>query len=200
MNTASRMESTGKKGFIQLSQQTADILVEAGRSSWIIPREDKVEAKGKGEMQTYFLKIQMKSDKSETGSFGFDSSMKALDSDDKDEAAMLIAIDKRNRSARWVVEILANLLREMAAKREASGIRNKDPITALDNLEMSTKGNGNSMVIDEVKEIITIPGFSKNGKNRVDKDKVDLGSAVLEELKDYVLMAASLYNDNSFHW
>jgi class 3 adenylate cyclase len=54
MNTASRMESTGLKGCIQLSQQTTDILIEAGKGYWVTPREDKVEAKGKGEMQTYW--------------------------------------------------------------------------------------------------------------------------------------------------
>jgi len=55
INTASRMESTGKKGRIQVSQDTADLLVEAGKESWVNPRADKVIAKGKGEMQTYWI-------------------------------------------------------------------------------------------------------------------------------------------------
>jgi hypothetical protein len=55
VNTASRMESTSKTNMIQVSQRTADLLIAAGKGSSIIPREDLVEAKGKGTMQTYWI-------------------------------------------------------------------------------------------------------------------------------------------------
>jgi Adenylate and Guanylate cyclase catalytic domain len=55
MNTASRMESTGTKDKIQISQDTANLLKAAGKESWISPRDEKVLAKGKGELQTYWL-------------------------------------------------------------------------------------------------------------------------------------------------
>lgn len=55
VNTAARMESNGEKGKIQVSEQTADLLKEAGKGSWIQPRKDKIEAKGKGQLQTYWL-------------------------------------------------------------------------------------------------------------------------------------------------
>ena len=55
VNTASRMESTGVPRMIQVSQTTADSLILHGKSGWLSPREDKVVAKGKGEMQTYWL-------------------------------------------------------------------------------------------------------------------------------------------------
>jgi class 3 adenylate cyclase len=57
MNTASRMESTGLRDKIQVSQDTADLLVAAGKSKWIEAREEKVVAKGKGEMQTYWVAV-----------------------------------------------------------------------------------------------------------------------------------------------
>lgn len=57
MNVASRMESTGVPGKIQLSGETANLLLRAGKSEWLIPREDKVVAKGKGEMETFFLNL-----------------------------------------------------------------------------------------------------------------------------------------------
>jgi class 3 adenylate cyclase len=56
MNTASRMESTGYPGLIQLSQDTANSLIDAGKCKWVVPRKDLVVAKGKGEMQTYWLR------------------------------------------------------------------------------------------------------------------------------------------------
>lgn len=55
VNTASRMESNGVKGRIHVSQATADKLVEAGKGRWLTAREDKITAKGKGEMQTFFV-------------------------------------------------------------------------------------------------------------------------------------------------
>ena len=51
--SASRMESNGMKGRIHCSQETADELIMAGKTSWIKTREDRIIAKGKGEMQTY---------------------------------------------------------------------------------------------------------------------------------------------------
>jgi class 3 adenylate cyclase len=63
VNTAARMESNGVRGRIHVSQATADALIIKGKSHWLINREDKVVAKGKGEMQTYFI-AAVKSDKS----------------------------------------------------------------------------------------------------------------------------------------
>jgi class 3 adenylate cyclase len=55
VNTAARMESHGIKGRIHVSQSTADELVKAGKPGWIVPRQDKISAKGKGDLQTYFM-------------------------------------------------------------------------------------------------------------------------------------------------
>ena len=49
------MESTGQKGRIQVSQATADILTDAGKAHWLTKRAERVEAKGKGSLQTYFV-------------------------------------------------------------------------------------------------------------------------------------------------
>ena len=55
MNTAARMESSSKAGRVQLSLDTANHLIAAGKESWIQAREDRVHAKGKGILQTYWL-------------------------------------------------------------------------------------------------------------------------------------------------
>ncbi len=57
INTASRMESTGRPNKIQISTQTAQLLEDSGLSHWFTPREDLVFAKGKGELQTFWLEI-----------------------------------------------------------------------------------------------------------------------------------------------
>ena len=46
VNTASRIESTGVKGRIHASESTARILMANGKRDSVIPRQDKVEAKG----------------------------------------------------------------------------------------------------------------------------------------------------------
>jgi class 3 adenylate cyclase len=40
MNTAARMEHTGERDKIQLSQDTADLLIAAGKSNWLVKRND----------------------------------------------------------------------------------------------------------------------------------------------------------------
>jgi class 3 adenylate cyclase len=47
VNTAARMESTGLKGRIQVSQATADDLIKGGKGTWLTAREDVVMAKGR---------------------------------------------------------------------------------------------------------------------------------------------------------
>jgi hypothetical protein len=55
VNTASRMESTGEINRIHVSESTAKLLKEAGKAYWVKAREDLVHAKGKGQIQTYWV-------------------------------------------------------------------------------------------------------------------------------------------------
>ena len=45
MNTASRMESTSSRNKIQLSEQTAELIMEAGKKPWVKPRDEPIFAK-----------------------------------------------------------------------------------------------------------------------------------------------------------
>ena len=45
INTASRIESSSKKNKIQLSEQSAELIVAAGKKLWVEPREEKIMAK-----------------------------------------------------------------------------------------------------------------------------------------------------------
>jgi class 3 adenylate cyclase len=55
VNIAARMESNGLREKIQVSEATANLLIEAGKQSWVTARDELVTAKGKGDMQTYWL-------------------------------------------------------------------------------------------------------------------------------------------------
>lgn len=52
MNTCARIESTGQKGRIHVSKETADLLAVAGKGNWVVPRMETVHAKGKGELES----------------------------------------------------------------------------------------------------------------------------------------------------
>ncbi|KAL3941603.1 MAG: hypothetical protein SGARI_000544 [Bacillariaceae sp.] len=57
MNTAARMESNGESGKIHVSQSAADRLLANGRGRWLTKREDKINAKGLGQVTTYWVTV-----------------------------------------------------------------------------------------------------------------------------------------------
>jgi Adenylate and Guanylate cyclase catalytic domain len=57
VHTASRMESNGVKGKFHVSESTAHELQKHNKGHWLVAREDKIVAKGKGEMQTYCVEV-----------------------------------------------------------------------------------------------------------------------------------------------
>jgi class 3 adenylate cyclase len=61
INTASRMESTGIRDRIQVSEETAHLIEKVGGDRFKLTlREDTIHAKGKGHMKTYFLNVNLK--------------------------------------------------------------------------------------------------------------------------------------------
>lgn len=49
------MESNGRPGSIQVSDATAQLLKVGNKAHWFVQRDDKIVAKGKGEMKTYWV-------------------------------------------------------------------------------------------------------------------------------------------------
>jgi class 3 adenylate cyclase len=197
MNTAARMESNGKKSRIHLSQETADLLINAGKQNWLIAREDKIIAKGKGELQTYWLD---RSDKGETVISGNEQSDDVA-KDNLDDAAVVVAdksgIDpaKTERLIDWTVEVLVRLLKQVVGRRRSNG---RELFRMEGSVELILKPARGQTVLDEVKEIITLPRFDAavNAKNEAE---VELGPRVVEQLHDYVWNVASMYRNNAFH-
>lgn len=73
------MESNGEKGKIHVSQATADALIKAGKEKWLTEREDRIVAKGKGEMVTYWVQVNS------VAATSLRSSLSHYEPDDDDE-------------------------------------------------------------------------------------------------------------------
>jgi len=197
MNTAARMESNGRKSCIHVSEETANELIAAGKSSWIQLREDKIIAKGKGELTTYWLSTEKSKDAQSMGGSSDDSHCyepEALDAAKQEGKE----VDEEGVSAKtrrlidWNVEILIRLLREIEAQRSATTRKNSIRRSANETVLHPAEGQ---TVLDEVSEIITLPKFDARLMSQ-DPDDVVLDKSVFDQLHDYVKKVASGYRDN----
>ena len=193
----------------------ANALVASGKEKWIYPREDKVFAKGKGEMTTYWMKVEATSQDRATSTRHTTSSDASMSGDD--DAPLRASgsrVDGGTRSDRsggkldrlvdWNTEVLARLLREVVAHREASSSTREAPpsLERLDELERSSAGAGATCPSDEVQEIVALPAFDAAAVwSEADAAaSVVLGEAVEMQLRSFVRTIAALYRDvNPFH-
>ena len=205
MNTAARMEHTGIRDKIQLSQETADLLIAAGKTNWLSQREDVVHAKGKGEMQTYWLEIMSRQDSSvlDSSSTMSESNSDRLEMEGGDDEANheTRAFDsKTTRLIEWNVDVLLRLLKQIVARRRAT-LNDSGTDTEMENPhESSFTPKKESMTLDEVAEIITLPKFREtNSHLQEEAENVVLDPIVVQQLHDYVCSIASIYRENPFH-
>jgi hypothetical protein len=182
------MESAGVSNKIHLSQQTADLLTQANKGHWLIKRENKVKASGKGkilyeesllvgidrccflslinfllligEIQTYFLDVKSAERGSVVGSPTPSISKVSM-------AGEILSIqqsrttERRNRVVEWTVEIMAQQLLVMIQVRKDTHLK-PDPIQIITELEERSKSQYESlnMVVDEVAEAIILPDYN----------------------------------------
>ena len=81
------MESNGIPGQIHISQSTADELTTAGKAKWLTARPDKIVAKGKGEMDTYFVAVPENADRSARSANTDNSSVMLSNADETETEA-----------------------------------------------------------------------------------------------------------------
>lgn len=213
MNTTARMESTGISGRIQISQETSALLADAGKNHWFEPREDTVVAKGKGALKTFWLKTQDTIEKRRRPSLPPEMRESVIEKAAVDK----LASEKTSRLIDWNCDVLLRLLKQMVARRRMmakmklqSSLAIVPGLNQLKSRRQSINqtlygspvddGNENGTVIDEVKEIITLPKLDlKFAKAQEDADSVELDEKVMSELTEYVSNIAAMYRENPFH-
>jgi class 3 adenylate cyclase len=211
VNTASRMESTSKPGEIQCSQATADLLKKAGCSDWLSPRDERIDVKGKGMSQTYWIEVARSTDNnnSSTGlSMEFHhadppkvnlllhSQIKSQqpDSDPANES-----LSQNQRLIDWHVEMISRLLRQIVAHRSKKYRREKT-LTDFSISSRHSMTSHNTTPLSEVKEIIEMPKFDvRRASHLVDPESIELSSEVMSQLRDYVSTLSCMYRNNPFH-
>jgi class 3 adenylate cyclase len=211
MNMASRMESTGVKNRIQVSPVSAQLLIEAGKESWIIPREEQVQAKGKGVVQTYWMVNRANIDDNQSISSvsrvsstdyqtpttlgGFDQ-QESLWDDSVHNAALKHSSRrvKTKRLVNWLTEVISNDLKRLVAMRTVKQLESRD-------IENATSAVAKKdMPLSEVVESFTMPTFKPNTLlTPSDVDSVELPKDVVEELRDFVSRISRWYRFNPFH-
>jgi hypothetical protein len=180
-------------------------------SNWLRLREEKVVAKGKGELVTYWLEV--KSDSSagksscSSGS-GTENSVnsgtgadlnRSLDAR-RSRRASRLSLEKTQRLIDWNTETLLRLLQKTVDNRSDGAASNRAVVAGLKEEESIL--NGDEAVkknpFDEVIEIISLPQAKSSTHSPNDQIR-DISTKVSDQLRDYVANIARMYNDNQFH-
>jgi hypothetical protein len=199
------------KGRVHISQTTADALRALGKNQWFYAREELVYAKGKGELQTYWLKVGRKApEKSRSkpeSSFGAltgdgdgeetDWSDSAYDSDDSesdfDSDGLISGLvsEKTARLIDWNVDNLLRLLKDVVVYKQLHGMH-QDP--SLGSLPIAES----KIPLDELTEIIKLNPLERK-VTPAEAAAVELDHDVVTQLHDFVTNIAIMYKDHAFH-
>lgn len=139
VNTTARMESNGMKDRIHVSQSTADELIALGKKRWVHARAGKITPKGKGLLQTYW--VRPTTDRTKSGLSHHTSNTDGSSAACDDEiAAVEVALaglaatdeDRENwagenyRRVRWAADLLGEELRKTIGERPISAPASPD--------------------------------------------------------------------------
>ncbi len=218
MNTAARIEATGEKERIHLSQQTATHLINAGKGDWVKERETLVSAKGKGELQTYWLTLSEKS--SYTGECSEASTpveivisppvsgtlisepMRSRPEDESAEATKALVIAPRfkgeqfKRLVDFNTQVLEGYLKKMVAMRQEAAVYAPSRSQDAEKIKLVPAGISGS-VFNEIQESISLP--TEPAKYLQNPDSVILAPLVKIQLRAFVATIASMYRNVPFH-
>jgi hypothetical protein len=212
VNTAARIENSGERNKIHLSTETAELLEAAGKGHWIKKRDDLVQTKGKGTIQTYWLltKFRAVEDETENGEEEEEDAPVVeaaatppqkidLEIRAAQDAAKKVVVDdaKVQRLINWNVDVLGRLMRQIVARR---GAQDDVKLTEVETSDTVLESPNNRQVIEEVREIIALPGFDKVAAERqLQVDSIQLDDKIQAQLRTFVFRIAATYRDNSFH-
>eukprot|EP00934_Nitzschia_sp_Nitz4_P001455 Nitzschia sp. Nitz4//scaffold32_size149145//139255//142862//NITZ4_002902-RA/size149145-augustus-gene-0.44-mRNA-1//1//CDS//3329548138//1455//frame0 len=190
VNTASRMESTGERNRIQVSQSTADELIKHNKGHWVTSRLEEVAIKGKGMMTTYWV-IPRNGSGSSVGA----DERQEMSPKEHRMASIVISESKISRLVDWNTDVLLKLLLGIVKLRVA--LRDSSDFSGSDE-EGDVSQSTNGIPIDEVREVIELPQYLHI--DNLENVEAEIEPDVKSLLRDYVSAIADTYHaDNPFH-
>jgi class 3 adenylate cyclase len=207
VNTAARIETTGLRNRIHVSHETAELLHAAGKSNWLRRRNETVMAKGKGEMQTFWLVTDEELDANETGDTTKSAPLPIVKAMQPRLGSTAINIldpestlpPRIKRLVDWNVDVLKRLLKQIVAKRNTSSNQQFE-LNSHTMMMLEVDIGSDTYVLNEVKEIITLPQFdARSHKLQENPNKIELPQVVEDQLRLYVSSIAAMHRDNPFH-
>jgi hypothetical protein len=173
-----------------LSKETAELLIAAGKSHWVMLRQDVVEAKGKGRLQTYWLKPKAGSDTNNNSTTVSDNSEDQISEtgssicDDRDlgngletieekkEYQSVASTEKKRRSARArEVAFGENDIRQRSDRLVDWNVEvlfnllkkivaRRSLVTIKPSLAEDNSVHGNTIALEEVKEVMEMQAYN----------------------------------------
>ena len=150
-------------------------------------------------MQTYWLEVSPKDSQSTSDR----KSSSSASSDIEDQKLLDVPCSikqthdpKTIRLVDWNVDVLLRLIKLIVSRRKSCSLPQEQKQPPQE--ERYRLGENGTCPLEEVKEIITLPGFIE-AKQQENPDEIILPKEVGMELHDYVLQIASIYNTNPFH-
>jgi len=219
INVASRMESTGEKNMIQVSQDTADLLTSAGKGHWLVPRDNPVSAKGKGLVQTYWLQPNKRRPSMNTASMrlsvdGSNDGYGMASGERGEEIEVHRALSRswkniniengvsiaKERLIRWNAAILESFLLKIVEQRNVKD-GGDDPVSPLPEVNDFTPSEKDKILsfAEILCEKVMFPDDSYSEEYPVVLVGTSINPKARAQLLEYVAIIASMYRDVPFH-
>lgn len=210
MNVASRIESSGVAGRIHISHETAECIRKCGKGHWLVKREDgSVVAKGKGDIQTYWIGRAVERSKPDSAT-KYDTASESAGSESSDDLIHRPFTEqlgnsegREDRLVDWNVTVFLDIIKHIVARRNAyrkGGFTRKFELRGDDPEVLMSMGMREYKPINGVREIIALPEFNDVAEAlKGDLQSVEIPNDVTAELRSYISTIAGLYRSNPFH-
>ena len=220
------MESTGEKNMIQVSEDTAELLTNADKGHWLVPRDNPVAAKGKGLVQTYWLQpnkrrpsmntesMRLSVDGSSSDGYGLPTSGEREDAEVhralskswkniniENGASMETGVSMaKERLIRWNAAILESFLLKIVERRNATN-GGDDPFNSLSEVNDFTPSEEDKVLSfsEKLCEKVMFPDDSYSEEYPVVLAGTSINPKARAQLLEYVTAIASMYRDVPFH-
>ena len=205
-----RIETTGLAHKIHVSHECAEELHKGDKHHWIKKRDDTIMAKGKGEMQSYWLlsneELANIEQNKDVGAVPAKQALLPIVKASAPRVAGSNVLDPESslpprikRLVDWNVDVLKRLLKQVVAKRNAT-MNEQFDIQHPKMMAMEMNIGSDTYVLNEVKEIIELPEFNVEvHKRQENPNKIVLPKEVEDQLRLYVSSIAAMHRDNPFH-